>query len=269
MFQYEDNKLDPEEQVDVQENYAQWISAISLGIPSKVFGVPFETALQRSRTSASQLVPEPIAMALQWLNAHGLREEGLYRIPGSKAEVEKMIAQYDSGTVVKAPPENFFGGNLASLIVQFLKRCPESLFSDQYSQVFEQITAEYNAQKQPKQLVMLKRLLTMIPAVNLAVLRALGEHLLQVARHSDENNMTLDKLAMCVYTRMSLPLQVCLENFEVLFKQEKAAEPQVEELLTETIRRVTIAHAPKYDNDGEDSDEEEKKPPKKEGSESD
>jgi len=132
-------------------------------------------------------------------------------------EVEKFIRTYDCGSKVVVP-DQYFGGNLASLVVQFFRRCPDDIFTEQYAPVFQKITEDYTSKREPqKQLHMMKKLLTMLPAVNLTTLRVLLEHLRKVAARTEENKMTTAKLAMCVYARMASTVQLCLEQYDTLF----------------------------------------------------
>lgn len=194
---------------------AEWIGSLLLANPTAVFGVPLAVAVERSNPEG--LVPAPIILATTWLNKHALDEEGLYRIPGARMEVERFIRTYDCGSKVVVP-DQYFGGNLASLVVQFFRRCPDDLFTDQYAPVFQKITEDFTAKREPsKQLAMMKKLLTMLPPVNLTTLRVLLEHLRKVAAHAEENKMSTAKLAMCVYARMASTLQLCMEQYASLF----------------------------------------------------
>lgn len=90
-----------------------------------IFGIPLEEAAKRSDADFGA-VPLPIRKSVQWLNAHGmlslsghtaliglswwlhekemylqfvqgLKEEGLYRVPGSKIVFEAYKASFDHG----------------------------------------------------------------------------------------------------------------------------------------------------------------------------
>lgn len=217
---------------DKAASKAEWVGSILLATPTAIFGVPLAVAVERSNPGG--LVPAPVLMATSWLNDHALSAEGLYRIPGSKVEVEKFIRTYDSGSTVVVP-DQYFAGNLASLVVQFFRRMPDDLFTEQYAPVFQKITEDYASRREPsKQLHMMKKLLTMLPAVNLMTLRVLAEHMRRVACHAEDNKMTPGKLAMCIYFRMAPTMQLCVERYEALFDGflDRAAAgplPQMEE----------------------------------------
>jgi len=204
--------LDPVE----EEDREQWIPSLCLAIPTKLFGVPLALAAERS--DPQQLVPAPLKVATEWLNIHGLREEGLYRIPGSKDEVEKWIRLFDKGSEVIIP-EQYSGSNLASLIVQYLRRLPASLMTDEYSAVFQTV-ADDESKSENNRLQIMKKLLTKIPPTNYETLKVLCYHLNQVSMYAEENQMDAGKLAMCVYTTCARPLQMLIFNYAYLFDDE-------------------------------------------------
>lgn len=193
---------------DGDDTIEEWQEAIALAMPNKVFGVPLYLAAERSDPNG--LVPLPILVATEWLNKRGFREEGLYRIPGSKDAVGKLVASFDRGEKVTIP-DLFYPGNLASLVVQFLKRMPESLFTDSHSEVFEKLSAD-TSKDTATRVGMMKKLLALIPPCNAATIRLLIFHLRNVSLYAEENQMTAAKLSMCVYTQMAQTVGFLIEN---------------------------------------------------------
>jgi len=198
---------------DSDDTIEEWQEAISLAMPNKVFGVPLALAAERSDPNG--LIPLPILIATEWLNKKGCHEEGLYRIPGSKEVVAKLVASFDRGEKVSLP-EQYYPGNLASLVVQYLKRLPESLFTDSHSEVFEKLSAD-TTKDNGTRIGMMKKLLSMIPPCNAATIRLLIFHLRNVAAFAEENQMTAAKLSMCVYTNMAQTVGFLIENCDEVF----------------------------------------------------
>jgi hypothetical protein len=198
---------------DGEDTLEDWQEAISLAMPNKVFGVPLILAAERSDPNG--LVPLPILIATEWLNKRGCKEEGLYRIPGSKDAVSKLVASFDRGEKVSIP-EQFHAGNLASLVVQYLKRLPESLFTDSHSEVFERLSAD-SSKDTATRVGMMKKLLSLIPPCNVATIRLLIFHLRNVSLHAEENQMTATKLSMCVYTQMAQTVGFLIANCNEVF----------------------------------------------------
>lgn len=90
-----------------------------------IFGVPLETAAERS--DPFKLVPYVLRSSFAFLNAKGLDFEGLYRINGSKLQVNHLKEKFDKGERInfleldKKKPVN--PSNIASLgkLYSFLK----------------------------------------------------------------------------------------------------------------------------------------------------
>lgn len=191
-----------------------WVGAMLVAIPTTIFGIPLEFAAARSDKAGK--VPSPITIAIKWLDENALTETGLYRIPGGKTEVEGLIARFDSGEDVEIPKQ-YFGGNLASLVVQFLRRLPDGLFTSRMAPVFEQMS-------QDGQLKMLKLLLSKLPRCNFCTLRALIQHLVRVANNCSVNEMTIENLSICVITSMASTMNALMTNADFLFDQEEPQE---------------------------------------------
>lgn len=201
---------------DVQQtaDKSEWLRAIAIAMPYKVFGVPL--AVAASRSDEEKLVPAPVRIATTWMNAHALREEGLYRIPGSKSEVDRLIKTWDQGEKVVIP-EQYSGGNLASVVVQFLRRLPDSIVTDRLAAVFNQVCQELVVDDSKK--FMLKKLMSKLPPQNFCTLKMLTDHFVQVAAHSEDNHMTLEKLAMCAFSQSPQVIQMLCHHHEFVFDQ--------------------------------------------------
>lgn len=94
-----------------------------------IFGVPLETAAERS--DPFKLVPYVLRSSFAFLNAKGLDFEGLYRINGSKSQVNSLKEKFDKGErlnfleIDKKKPVN--PSNIASLS-KFLNTLIDSLY---------------------------------------------------------------------------------------------------------------------------------------------
>ncbi len=96
------------------------------GDPHAVFGVPFETAIERSATTI-QGVPDIIVYALSYLEKSGLDEEGLFRLSGSLREIAKLRGTFQSGEI---PPIDAVGDPhvITGLLKLYFRELPEPLF---------------------------------------------------------------------------------------------------------------------------------------------
>jgi len=178
----------------------EWLRATAIAMPHKVFGVPL--AMAASRSDEAKLVPAPIRVATTWMNAHALSEEG--------------------GAVTI--PEQYSGGNLASVIVQFLRRLPESIVTDRLAPVFEQVCRELVEDESKK--LLLKKLLSKLPPQNFCTLKMLTAHFVAVTHHSEDNQMTIEKLAMCAFAQSEKILQMLCRYHEFVFDQATPTSPR-------------------------------------------
>lgn len=71
-------------------------------IENPIFGVPLNTAIRHSPDFAEDqslrnFVPIVVRRCCEYLNIKGVDEEGLYRIPGNKKNIEMYCARFNTG----------------------------------------------------------------------------------------------------------------------------------------------------------------------------
>lgn len=203
-------------ETDVNRRKESWLLDFRVSLPCVLFGVSLELAATRSDPAGK--IPTPIVIALKWLDERGLEEQGLYRIPGSKTEVDNLIAQFDRGESVHIP-DQYSGNNLASLVVQYLRRLPENLFTNNLAPIFQR------AMGSEQQLSMLKLLLGKLPLAHFCTIRALVRHLVRVSQLSEANEMTAQNLSICVYTSMAQVMNALIVNYDYVFDQPEPGPP--------------------------------------------
>ncbi|KAI9495927.1 Rho GTPase activation protein [Zychaea mexicana] len=138
-------------------------STTTLGL---VFGVPLEQAVPLDGG-----LPPLVNQCVDYLDMHGVREVGLYRIPGSLTAVNKLRAVFDTVPEPIIPPDMY-----------------PKLNDDDTDDVDDAITAAG--------LQTVKTLTTQLPTHNQQLLRRLCRHLKNVADHSDINRMPTSNLAV-------------------------------------------------------------------------
>merc|ERR1712048_676556 len=95
---------------------------------TEVFGVPLAVAVSRERRADG--LPLPLAQCISHIDRLHLTSEGLYRIPGSKFEVDYFQAHFDAATPVEFP-DWIDCCTVTSLILRFLREIPDSMFTGQ------------------------------------------------------------------------------------------------------------------------------------------
>ena len=104
----------------------QLLAPPSPGDPHAVFGVPFETAIERASTTVAG-IPDIMIYSFSFLEKNGLDEEGLFRLSGSLREIAKLRGTFQKGEI---PPINAVGDPhvISGLLKLYFRELPEPLF---------------------------------------------------------------------------------------------------------------------------------------------
>lgn len=170
-----------------------------------------------------RFVPKAILKCIKFINDFGLREEGLYRVSGSRNEVEELKQNFTQyGPSYDIPPTTDVHA-ITSLIKMFARELPEELLpvkrhtflaykkSDFPSnteislanfKVFSPEEEDMNPVIIPTQI--LQEILQSVSAHQFALLQALTRHFSLVIENSSYNRMTLSSLSviLCPTLRM-------------------------------------------------------------------
>lgn len=139
--------------------------------------------------------PAVVVRTLEYLNAHGLEEEGLYRVPGSSETIKRLKAAFDSqGDLVleSIPRREFVHGlqiaDVASLFKQFLRDLPAPMIT-------QIVVARLEAHLGEPQL--LREVISAeLDAYEFYLLSMLCHHLIAVNAHSAKNKMDTHNLSI-------------------------------------------------------------------------
>lgn len=161
-----------------------------------VFGVSLERLYENSKGP----VPMVVYQCIQAVDLYGLAVEGIYRLSGSSAHVNRLKNAFDTLSE-DAPildfrnPENFFHdvNSVAGLLKQFLRDLPDPLLtSEHYSGFIEAAKNDDDVVRRDS----LHAIINALPDPNYATLRALTLHLHRVIEHSAVNRMNSQNLAI-------------------------------------------------------------------------
>lgn len=175
---------------------------------TKVWQVPLEIAALR--TDPNGVVPTPISKAIAFVEAYGLDTEGLYRVPGKQANVNKIRQIFDSG---QGEWFQFTEGAIrdaTSTLVNFLNNLPEPLYTNQFAK-------EIHAAAEKGDVVQIREIIKRLPLCNQETLRVLCEHFATVSAHANENKMTVDNIAKSMGPDYSSILPTLINNCKNLF----------------------------------------------------
>ncbi|KAI2617169.1 RhoGAP-domain-containing protein [Hypoxylon sp. NC1633] len=167
--------------------------------PTSSKGPVFGISLERLYENSKGPVPMVIYQCIQAVDLYGLAVEGIYRLSGSTAHVNKLKHLFDTNE--DAPildfrnPENFFHdvNSVAGLLKQFLRDLPDPLLtSEHYAGFIEAARNDDEIVRRDS----LHAIINALPDPNYATLRALTLHLHRVIEHSAVNRMNSQNLAI-------------------------------------------------------------------------
>jgi GTPase-activating protein BEM2 len=150
---------------------------------TKVFGVPIQLVCEREGRD----LPMVVETLLQEIESRGIDEVGLYRVPGSVANVQALKAAFDSGQKVNMEDDRWFDINtVAGCFKLYLRELSEPLLT---LELFSEFLSCGNGGNTPENTAKLRQLINQLPAVNYNLLKRLVQHLGLVAEHEQQNKM--------------------------------------------------------------------------------
>ncbi|XP_039542921.1 protein FAM13A isoform X2 [Pimephales promelas] len=136
-------------------------------------------------------VPVVVRCMVEYLEKHGLRQEGLFRVNGSVRTVDNLRQRFDAGEDVDLHQEaDAFA--VASLLKQFLRDLPEGLIHPSIHNRLIQLHQESDEDYFCKDL---GELLHQLPDIHYSLLHYLCHFLSQVEQEHTYNRMTATNLA--------------------------------------------------------------------------
>ncbi|XP_034972118.2 rho GTPase-activating protein 20 [Zootoca vivipara] len=167
-------------------NWAFWRGAEPPPSPTsaqgKLFGHPLPEKL-----------PKPILDMLSFLNQEGPFTEGIFRRSASAKSCRELKEKLDSGAEVNLLSESILV--IASVLKDFLRNIPGSVFSSQLCDQWVSLMDEGNDEEKIKSI---HRLMEQLPGANVMLLRYLFGVLHSIERQSEDNKMTAFNLAVCI-----------------------------------------------------------------------
>ncbi|KAI8873997.1 RhoGAP-domain-containing protein, partial [Ramicandelaber brevisporus] len=141
-------------------------------------------------------IPHVLERCLSEIEARGLTEVGLYRVPGSGAGVSRLRSTFDSGQRDFDMGRNseFSDINIVGGAVKlFLREMPEPLLTHN---LYDAFIKAVSIEDYDERLWAIKDLVHALPRPNYIVLRRVIEHLEKVTDYEDVNNMFSTNLAI-------------------------------------------------------------------------
>ncbi|PAA80412.1 hypothetical protein BOX15_Mlig019834g1 [Macrostomum lignano] len=163
-----------------------------------VFGSTLRLICQHERSE----VPNFLRRCLQAIESHGLDTEGIYRLAGNAATVQKlrlMVDQQEDYDLSVGWDINV----LTSALKTFLRELKEPVIP---SDTFQIISNHFKSSEKPSvKREAIRQALRSLPSTNYASLRLLCEHLAKVVSQSDQSQMNSRNLALMFGPNLVLP----------------------------------------------------------------
>jgi hypothetical protein len=178
-----------------------------------VFGVPLMLSLERSQTNSQfGAVPTVLYECILFINTKGLEEECIYRIPGDRTKIDSYINTYNSGKTIRfleeheSKTQRYDPLNIARVVLHFLNNLPGGLLTEELGQRFlpstvaDAVKGEKDGKRQRK-IAYLREVIHSgdFPQQNRSCLQLVVNHLMQVAKKSSINQMSVKNLVFCVF----------------------------------------------------------------------
>ncbi|XP_013384122.1 rho GTPase-activating protein 15 isoform X7 [Lingula anatina] len=165
-------------------------------LQESVFGSHLDRLCERERTT----VPIFVKRCIQAIENKGLSIDGIYRVSGNLAQVQKLRCAVDQGIMSLLDQEgeyNFFESEwdihvLTGSLKLFFRELQEPVFP---FAVFDRLIAAIKGDPS-KRIPMLRDIVKTLPRPNYDTLKVLFEHLNRVIGRSNENRMQVQNIAI-------------------------------------------------------------------------
>ncbi|KAF9928620.1 hypothetical protein BGZ65_006165 [Modicella reniformis] len=170
----------------------------------RVFGLPLEDAVRISKISASTGVPAVVTRCIEYLDIMGVEEVGLYRVPGSTSNVNRLKAIFDSGhdyDFLQKGNEPQNPHDVGTLLKLYLRELPSPIIPTDTMPSFNNIDftdhLDQQQQQQPPVQQRLKEALRRhLPLENYILLGTLCQHLSNLADYENCTKMNISNLGL-------------------------------------------------------------------------
>ncbi|XP_004365562.2 rho GTPase activating protein 10 [Capsaspora owczarzaki ATCC 30864] len=184
-----------------------------------------------------------VQQCINFIETHGLDQEGLYRLPGVQSKVQKVVQLQKDNKPFSVEESSAEIKTVCSALKQFFRELPEPLMTFGMHQALVKAAKIENRDDRLQQIYVLVHDL---PRENFGLLKTLVRHLNKVSQQAEVNKMQASNLGVCfgpslmrseeesMAAIMDIKFQNSIvewlvENYEWFFENEDAAAKQAEE----------------------------------------
>ncbi|XP_018607363.1 rho GTPase-activating protein 24-like [Scleropages formosus] len=164
-----------------------------LSFRRRVFGQRLEETVVYERRYGHHVVPLVVEQCVGFIRQRGLKEVGLFRLPGQATLVKELQEAFDTGEKPSFDSSTDVH-TVASLLKLYLRELPEPVVPFSRYQDFLLCGRMLSADRK-QGLVQLKAHVHELPVANFNLLHYICEFLHEVQSHSDSNKMSTQNLA--------------------------------------------------------------------------
>ncbi|KAI1320282.1 hypothetical protein EDD11_001497 [Mortierella claussenii] len=167
---------------------------------SPIFGASLDDAVRMSHIPNTPMVPAVLFRCAEYLEVKGVDEVGLYRVPGSHANVQKLKKNFDSGKDYNLlAMEGIDPNDIATLLKLYLRELPTPLLPAVFLEQFQSVIST------DRQVCHnLRGILIRLPRSNYVVLSFLCHHLSRIAAHAEKTKMNVSNLGVVFAPTLSI-----------------------------------------------------------------
>lgn len=169
------------------------------GNKTRVFGVPLEEIMKRE----GETMPIPLItdQLIRFIEKNGTNIEGIFRIPGSSNEINRLKRNFDRGHDVFLEREAKDIHVVAALLKMFIKEMPVPLIC---SDVYDSFIAIASANPE-QQCSMMTDLIRTLPTCHQALLKRLMQLMVKISENKATNKMTPSNLSIVFSMNIAWP----------------------------------------------------------------
>ncbi|XP_014440305.1 rho GTPase-activating protein 27 [Tupaia chinensis] len=200
-------------------------------IKDQVFGCALAALCERERSP----VPRFVQQCIRTVEARGLDTDGLYRISGNLATVQKLRYKVDHDERLDLDDGRWEDVHvITGALKLFFRELPEPLFPFSH---FRQFIAAIKLTDQAQRSRCVRDLVRSLPAPNHDTLRLLSQHLCRVIEHGEQNRMSVQSVAIVFGPTLLRP-----ETEETSMPMTMVFQNQVVELILQQCSDIFPPH---------------------------
>ncbi|KAM5213194.1 rho GTPase-activating protein 27 isoform 1-T5 [Hipposideros larvatus] len=200
-------------------------------IKDQVFGCALAALCERERSP----VPRFVQQCIRAVEARGLDIDGLYRISGNLATIQKLRYKVDHDERLDLDDGRWEDVHvITGALKLFFRELPEPLFPFSH---FRQFIAAIKLQDQAQRSRCVRDLVRTLPSPNHDTMRLLFQHLCRVIEHGEQNRMSVQSVAIVFGPTLLRP-----ETEETSMPMTMVFQNQVVELILQQCPDIFPPH---------------------------